>query len=66
MNGRCSRYSIISNKARHLLLFSLMFNLLPDSYPFAASCPSNRGKGRKIMAKEMDRKRPAPGNTNES
>ena len=31
MNGRCSRYSIISNKARHLLLFSLMFNLLPDS-----------------------------------
>ncbi|MBE5699147.1 hypothetical protein CXU07_01390 [Akkermansia muciniphila] len=31
MNGRCSRYSIISNKARHLLLLSLMFNLLPDS-----------------------------------
>jgi hypothetical protein len=22
--------------------------------PFAASCPSNRSKGRKIMVKEMD------------
>ncbi|PNC94324.1 hypothetical protein DMI80_11910 [Akkermansia muciniphila] len=31
MNDRCSRYSIISNKARHLLLLSLMFNLLPNS-----------------------------------